>query len=106
MRLTNGAVWIGVRESDTGDWRTDRPVIKQPIGDSGARHDLRVERHSRAWFFYLDDRLVGHLDPLRTANKSEFRLVVEEGEARFYDLVAQDLEAPMPPTAKQETSAK
>lgn len=106
MRLANGAVWIGVRESDTGDWRTDRPVIKQPIGEPGVRHDLRVERHSRAWFFYLDDRLVGHLDPLRAAGKPEFRLVVEEGEARFYDLAAQDLEAPITPAGKQDKSAK
>jgi serine/threonine protein kinase len=106
FRLANGEVFLGVREHDGGPWRTDRQLIQLPISSPLARHDMRVERHSRAWFFYLDDQLIGHLEPLRPATKAEFRLVVEGGEARFYDLAAQDLEAPIASPSKREEASK
>jgi hypothetical protein len=52
---------------------------------------VRLERHTAGWWAMVDEKVVGFLYSRVAHDANEFRLIAEDGEARFSDFHVQEL---------------
>lgn len=95
MRLTPTTVELGLQNESKQDWvkgtnETEQWVsVPKEVGQSP--HEVRIELREEGWMFYFDDELIGKRPMLRANPVGEFKLRVDSGEARFFDLLATEL---------------
>lgn len=78
-------VSVGRRDGDEG---TYKPLLKPtPLGKKD-RHEMRVQRVDGKWYAWFDGKFLGGWPDDGRAKLREFRLVAEDGDARFTEVQA------------------
>jgi hypothetical protein len=94
IRMTRDEAALGRRSGRDRDFESTSAPIDLPPEDGGATehyHALRVERQSKQWDVYCDERKVGAVPIADRSERAEFWLVTEGGEARFENLEVREL---------------
>ena len=85
----------------TRDGRGTKQLTSRAPDAAGPRHGVEVRRHGEAWYVTVDGAPVAALPPLRRTPAGEIRLAAEGGEARFSDVVVEELAASPGPAAAE-----
>jgi hypothetical protein len=90
LRMNGSGCQLGHRSGERGTFQSIGRVL--PYYDAAdQRHYVRVERHRRAWWVYVDEQFVGALRGRHAQPAREFRFAVERGPAWFSDVSVEQL---------------
>jgi len=73
------------------DGRGIKQLTARAPADAEPRHAVEVRRHGEAWYVTVDGAPLATLPPLRPAPAAEIRFAADGGEARFSDVVVEEL---------------
>jgi hypothetical protein len=101
LRLTKEGSQLGTKSGDRQGWVPRSPFVK--FSKAEGKHEVRLERHTAGWWAMVDEDVVGFMYSRVAHDANEFRLITEDGAARFSDFHVQELRAKQEQVSEKPT---